>query len=294
MILLMQWITTLFSEVWNVSWKVQCWFHLLINSWHMHKYLRLLQAAWRCYNGTYHIQALVNCLGKIPSTTITCSSPNTHDIMFTWNRLMHASYHPIHSLSTQLIHVTPPYHRNILDFGDLHFAPASSLATQSLIDHLNSTTKTFKTVNSYVHQSESEGGWILTLSLPLLQQPYPSPHPNLILVYSTLFTPPTLFYPESNTIHFEPFGSTCICVDCPTWHFPHQDQLHHSHECHDLAGHQRYHWFGGGGTEQRWFTITISSTTQSLSPLFSCKLLLFSYIPNSLTLPPPCSNHISP
>jgi len=44
---------------------------------------------------------------------------------------------------------------NILDFGDLHFAPRSK-ATSSLIKYLNTTTTTFKRIKSFVHASEDD------------------------------------------------------------------------------------------------------------------------------------------
>ena len=42
---------------------------------------------------------------------------------------------------------------NIVEFGDFHFAP-NSKATHSLMNYLNTTTTSFKTVKSYLHNTE--------------------------------------------------------------------------------------------------------------------------------------------
>ena len=44
---------------------------------------------------------------------------------------------------------------NIVEFGDLHFAP-NSKATHSLMNYLNATTTSFKTVKSYMHNTEAK------------------------------------------------------------------------------------------------------------------------------------------
>jgi hypothetical protein len=44
---------------------------------------------------------------------------------------------------------------NILEFGDLHFAPRSK-ATMSLIRHLNTTTSSFRRVKSHIHDTEDD------------------------------------------------------------------------------------------------------------------------------------------
>ena len=43
---------------------------------------------------------------------------------------------------------------NIVEFGDFHFAP-NSKATHSLMNYLNTTTTSFKTVTSYLHDTEA-------------------------------------------------------------------------------------------------------------------------------------------
>lgn len=43
---------------------------------------------------------------------------------------------------------------NLLDFGDLHFSPYPSKEVNSLIQHFNETTTTFKTLKIFLHSSE--------------------------------------------------------------------------------------------------------------------------------------------
>ena len=46
---------------------------------------------------------------------------------------------------------------NLLDLGDLHFAPYPSAAVDSLVAYLNRTTTSFKTLKSHFHANENEG-----------------------------------------------------------------------------------------------------------------------------------------
>lgn len=46
---------------------------------------------------------------------------------------------------------------NLLKVGDLHFCPYPSAAVDSLVRYLNSTTKSFKTLNSHFHETEEDG-----------------------------------------------------------------------------------------------------------------------------------------
>ena len=46
---------------------------------------------------------------------------------------------------------------NLLQVGDLHFCPYPSAAVDSLVEHMNRTTRTFKTLKVYFHASESIG-----------------------------------------------------------------------------------------------------------------------------------------
>ena len=46
---------------------------------------------------------------------------------------------------------------NLLEVGDLHFCPYPSVAVDSLVEYMNRTTTTFKTLKVYFHASESIG-----------------------------------------------------------------------------------------------------------------------------------------
>jgi hypothetical protein len=46
---------------------------------------------------------------------------------------------------------------NLLEVGDLHFCPYPSAEVDSLVRYLNATTKTFKTLKSHFHATESDG-----------------------------------------------------------------------------------------------------------------------------------------
>lgn len=46
---------------------------------------------------------------------------------------------------------------NLLDMGDLHFAPYPSAAVDSLVQHLNKTTISFKTLKIHFHANEGDG-----------------------------------------------------------------------------------------------------------------------------------------